>query len=77
MESAENVLKTEWRKKRSCHTYVRVMWFLCVLVCVYAGQIELFPLSAILKNELIRPLIEFVLHRRLFSLPAQRENRTG
>lgn len=37
-------------------------------VCACAAQIEFFPLSAILKNELIRPLIEFVLHRLLCSL---------
>lgn len=49
------------------------MWF----VCVHAAQIEFFPLSAILKNELIRSLIEFVLHRRLFFSPPQRESRKG
>lgn len=54
-----------------------VMCEVCMCVCAYAVQIEFFPLSAILKNQLIRPLIEFVLHGRLFSLPPQRESREG
>lgn len=42
-----------------------------------AAQIEFFPLSAILKNELIRPLIEFVLHRRRFLFASTKREQKG
>lgn len=88
MHKKQNDVKDKESKKdkeMNLHLWTcdECMWSACVhvwvYVCVpaYAAQIEFFPLSAILKNELILSLIEFVLHRRLFSSPPQRENRKG